>query len=105
MNNYIIIENRPELTQSQVVAGMNFAAVAAGAIALSAGAVGGKAIGAGLFTKGFIAVLAVVAGIAVFKSRDAYKSEHVSYAEPSQDEHILYRSKSKGPVLVMETLQ
>jgi hypothetical protein len=102
MNNYKLIENRPELTSSQVVAGMNFAAINAGAIAMTAGA--GKAIGAGLITKGFIAVLAVTSGLAVYKSYDKAKEDTSAYTQVRENDHVIHRDKSKGPLLMMETI-
>jgi hypothetical protein len=104
MNNYKIIENRPELTSSQVVAGMNFTAVKAGALALSAGALGGKAIGAGLITKGFIAVLAVTGGLAVYKNYTTYKDDPSAYVQARENSNVIQRDKSKGPLLIMETI-
>jgi hypothetical protein len=104
MNNYKLIENRPELTASQVVAGMNFAAINAGAIAMSSGALGGKAIGAGLITKGFIAVLAVTSGLAVYRSYDKAKEDTSAYTQVRENDHVIHRDKSKGPLLMMETI-
>lgn len=104
MNNYKLIEDRPELTSSQVVAGMNFTAVKAGAIAMSAGALGGKAVGAGLITKGLVAVLAVTGGLAVYKNYDTYKDEYSARTQVSENQTVIQRDRSKGPVLMMETI-
>lgn len=101
MSNYIILENRAELTTAQVLGGMNFSAIVAGAASLNAG---GNSAGTGFFTKGFIAVLAVAAGIAVYKNYSSYNDERISFSDPEGNENILIRDKSKGPLLMMETI-
>lgn len=101
MSNYIILENRAELTTAQVLGGMNFSAIVAGAAALNSG---NNSAGSGFMTKGFIAVLAVTAGIAIYKNYDSNKGERLSYMESEENENILIRDKSKGPLLMMETI-
>jgi hypothetical protein len=105
MNNYIILENRAELTTAQVLSGMNFSAVVAGAAAASADIFGGRSFGTGFMSKGFLAVLIVVGGAAVYKNYLKTNDESSLYnTSLSENENVLIRNKSKGPVLVMETI-
>lgn len=105
MNNYIILENRAELTTAQVLGGMNFSAIVAGAASASSDAFGGSSFGTGFISKGFIAVLIVVGGVAVYKNYTTYKDESsFSYTEINSDENIIKRDGSKGPLLMMETI-
>ncbi len=105
MNNYIILENRAELTTAQVLGGMNFSAIVAGAASATADAFGGKNFGTGFMSKGFLAVLIVVGGAAVYKNYTSYNNESSSaYTELNSDENVLMRKGSKGPLLVIETI-
>ncbi len=104
MTNYIILENRAELTTAEVLSGMNFSAIVAGAASASADAFGDNSFGIGFMSKGFLAVLIVVGGIAVFKNYPSYKEEAtLGYTEMNQEEHIIMR-KGNGPNLIIETI-
>lgn len=105
MNNYIILENRAELTTSQVLSGMNFSAIVAGAAAVSSDILGGSSFGKGFLSKGFLAVLIVVGSAAVYKNYLSNTNESAIYnTEESDNENVLMRDKSKGPMLMMETI-
>jgi hypothetical protein len=106
MNNYIILENRAELTTAQVLGGMNFSAIVAGAASATADAFGGKSFGTGFISKGFLAVLIVVGGAAIYKNYSSYKDDESSsaYAEMNSEENVLRRDPKKGPILIMETI-
>lgn len=104
MNNYIILENRPELTTAQVLAGMNFSAIVAGAATASADAFSGKSFGSGFTSKGFLAVLLVVSGVAVYKNYSSYNDNSSANNELSEYDNILIRDKNRGPALMMETI-
>ncbi|MBP7808036.1 MAG: hypothetical protein KA163_01970 [Bacteroidia bacterium] len=102
MNNYIILENRAELTTAQVLGGMNFSAIVAGAASASSDA-SGKSFGIEFMSKGFLAVLIVVGGMAVYKNYVAYDDGVLSEVELNSGEHIIMR-KGKGPLMVIETI-
>lgn len=106
MNNYIILENRAELTTAQVLGGMNFSAIVAGATSATSDAFGGNSFGMGYMSKGFLAVLIVVAGVAVYKNHTAYNenSSSSAYTGMNADENVLMRDHKKGPVLMVETI-
>jgi len=104
MTNYIILENRAELTTAEVLSGMNFSAIVAGAASTSADVFGDNSFGIGFMSKGFLAVLIVVGGIAVFKNYPSYKEEAtLGYTEMNQQEHLLMR-KGGSPHLIIETI-
>ena len=104
MSNYIILENRAELTTAEVLSGMNFSAIVAGAASASTDAFGDNSFGIGFISKGFLAVLIVIGGIAVFKNYPSYKEEAtLGYTEMNQQEHITMR-KGNGPNLIIETI-
>lgn len=84
MNNYKIIENRPELSSSQIIAGMNFGIVKAGALATKvtiAGIVFSKAI----ISKGFVAAAVLASSALVYKSytagNDGPETDHKAIEE------------------------
>ncbi len=105
MNNYIILENRPELTTAQVLGGMNFSAIVAGAASASKDAFDSNSFGLRFMSKGFLAVLIVVGGVAIYKNYTTYKDGSPSpYTELNSDENILIRKSGKGPDLVIETI-
>ncbi len=105
MSNYIILENRAELTTAQVLGGMNFSAIVAGAASASSDFFGGKSFGNGFMSKGFLAVLIVIGGVAVYKNYTKYNDEKsFAYDAMNSEENILIRDKSKGHLLVMETI-
>lgn len=105
MNNYIILENRAELTTAQVLGGMNFSAIVAGAASASADVFGSKSFGNGFLSKGFLAVLIVVGGVAVYKNYTSYTDGSLpSYTELNSEENVLMRKSGKGPLLVIETI-
>lgn len=103
MSNYIILENR-ELTTAEVLGGMNFSAIVAGAASASADVFGDNSFGIRFMSKGFLAVLIVVGGIAVFKNYPSYKEQpSLGYTEMPQEEHLIMR-KGNGPHLIVETI-
>lgn len=102
MNNYIILENRAELTTAQVLGGMNFSAIVAGAASASSDA-SGKSFGIEFMSKGFLAVLIVIGGIAVYKNYSSYDDGVLSEVELNSGEHVIMR-KGKGPQMVIETI-
>jgi hypothetical protein len=65
MNNYKIIENRPELTASQVIAGMNFALVKTNAIAAKTTLIE-SVIGKGIIVKGIIVVIGLASVVTIY---------------------------------------
>jgi hypothetical protein len=105
MNNYIILENRAELSTAQILGGMNFSAIVAGAASASSDAFDSRSFGTGFISKGFLAVLIVVGGVAVYKNYTNYREESpFSYTEMNSNENVLMRKGSKGPLLVIETI-
>lgn len=104
MNNYIILENRAELTTAQVLSGMSFSAIVAGAASASSDPFGGRSFDLGFMSKGFLAVLLVVAGTAVYKNYTSYNTGTVPYTEMNSEEHIIRRDGKKGPQLMIETI-
>lgn len=70
MNNYKIIENRPELTSAQVLGGMNFAVVKAGALA-STTTIAGVVITKGLLTKLFISAIVISSAVMIYNKENA----------------------------------
>ncbi len=70
MNNYKIIENRPELSSSQIIAGMNFGVVKAGALATKI-TIAGIVISKTIISKGFIAAAVLASSALVYKSYTA----------------------------------
>jgi hypothetical protein len=103
MSNYIILENRAELTTAQVLGGMNFSAIVAGAASASKDTFGGDSFGLGFMSKGFLAVLIVIGGVAVYKNYNSYTDNSLSEVELNSTEHIIMR-KGKGPQMVIETI-
>ncbi len=103
MNNYIILENRAELTTAQVLGGMNFSAIVAGAASASKDTFGGDSFGIGFMSKGFLAVLIVVGGLAVYKNYNSYSDSSLAEVELNSGEHVIIR-KGKGPLMVIETI-
>jgi hypothetical protein len=88
-----------------VLSGMNFSAIVAGAAAVSSDVLGGSSLGKGFLSKGFLAVLIVVGSAAVYKNYLSDTSESAFYnSETSETENVLIRDKSKGPMLMMETI-
>ena len=70
MHNYKIIENRPELTSSQIIAGMNFGVVKAGALATKV-TIAGVVISKTIISKGFVAAAVLASSALVYKSYTA----------------------------------
>lgn len=105
MNNYIILENRAELTTAQVLGGMNFSAIVAGAASATKDAFDGNSFGTGFMSKGFLAVLIVIGSLAVYKNYTTYRDGSApSYVELNSDENVIMRNGKKGPLLMMETI-
>ncbi|MBK7668047.1 MAG: hypothetical protein IPJ32_12365 [Sphingobacteriaceae bacterium] len=65
MNNYKLIDSRPELTSAQVLGGMNFAAVKAGALATTT-TIAGVIITKGLLTKLFISAIVISSAVMMY---------------------------------------
>lgn len=103
MNNYKIIESRPELTSAQVLGGMNFAAVKAGALATTT-TIAGVIITKGLLTKLFISAIVISSAVMMY-TKDNGNSV------PEQKEVMTSNSISEPnhygekPVTVEETSQ
>ena len=70
MNNYKIIENRPELSSSQIIAGMNFGVVKTAALATKV-TIAGIVISKTIISKGFIAAAVLASSALVYKSYTA----------------------------------
>ena len=70
MSNYKIIENRPELTSAQVLGGMNFAVVKAGALATTT-TIAGVIITKGLITKLFITAVVLSSSVWLYNADHA----------------------------------
>ena len=67
MNNYLILENRPELTSAQILSGMNFSAIKAKAASAGSG-FGGSGLTNGIIGKGLIAAAVLGLSAIVYKS-------------------------------------
>ncbi len=70
MNNYKIIENRPELSSSQIIAGMNFGIVKAGALATKV-TIAGVVVSKAIISKGFVAAAVMATSALMYKSYTA----------------------------------
>jgi hypothetical protein len=103
MNNYKIIESRPELTSAQVLGGMNFAAVKAGALATTT-TIAGVVITKGLLTKLFISAIVISSAVMMYVkdngNNNAEQKEIMTSNSISEPNHY-----GEKPVTIEETSQ
>ncbi len=84
MNNYKIIESRPELTSSQIIAGMNFGVVKAGALATKV-SIAGIVVSKTIISKGFIAAAVMASSALVYKSYTAGNNDNAGTRQATEE--------------------